>query len=211
MKENKIFLTIVFVLFLAAFCSFFLILLFINQGIVINKQDINLLDMFIKSSFTLLGSTLSGVIALFIFSLQEKSKKKEKQERELKYYSYIKHEFQANFEILERILETINELGIQGLAKGVAEGNEVKEMLLVSQTRLNFTFYTDYLDELERYKYQDAIRAFKASYEVYKYLDVIINRVDNPKNIEAILRIIKRNITDIRDLNNMMKQKELLL
>ncbi|PGK38676.1 hypothetical protein [Bacillus thuringiensis] len=209
-KGNKIFIAILIVLFSAIFCSFSLLLLFINKGIVLDEKHINLLDMFIKSSFTLIGSTLSGVMALFIFSLQEKSKRREKEEKEIKYYGYIKSEFQTNFEILERILETINELGIQGLSKGVVDGKDVKEMLLVSQTRLSFTFYTDYLDELERHKYEHAIRAFKLSYEVYKYLD-IINKIDNQQNIEAILRIIKRNIQEIRDLNNIIRQKELSL
>lgn len=60
------------------FFAFSLILLLINQNVLIDKRSINLLDMYIRSGFVLIGSTLSGIVALLYFHFKKKVRKKRK-------------------------------------------------------------------------------------------------------------------------------------
>ncbi|WHZ04955.1 hypothetical protein QNH48_10175 [Neobacillus sp. YX16] len=205
-EKNKVFYIILIVIFLAVFFSFSLLLLLLNQRVIIDQKSINLLDMFIKSSFTLLGTTLSGLVAVFIFSLQEGSKKKEKLDVQIKHYKNIRQEFESNIIALEKI-ESMMDIGtLEEVAKDLVEQKEIKEMLLVLFTQLNFTFYINHLSELKLERYENSIKVFKLTYQVYKYLDIVINKLDSPKNVKALLGQMKRDIIKIKSLQNVMEQ-----
>lgn len=188
---------ILIIFFLAMFFAFSLILLLINQNVLIDKRSINLLDMYIRSGFVLIGSTLSGIVALFIFSLQEKSKKKEKIENEIGHYENIKGEFEDNLEVLKKFSEMISQSTFSEMAEDIVESKVMKEVLLSAYTQLNFTFYDDFLKELKNKSYGDHIKAFKLSFQIYKYFDLIINKLDNKENVEKVLKLIKKDMDNI--------------
>ncbi|PFC51170.1 hypothetical protein CN282_12345 [Bacillus thuringiensis] len=205
-KKNKIFYLIIIVVFLAVFASFSLILILINSKIVIDQNNVNLFDLFVKSSFTLIGSTLSGLVAIFIFSLQEGSKKKERLDNQEKHFKNIMQEFETNISVLERI-ESIMDIGtLEEVAKDILEEKEIKEMLLVIYTQLNFTFYVNHLSELKIERYGNSIKVFKLTYQVYKYIDLIINKLDSKQNVKVLLGQMKRDIIKIKSLQNIMEQ-----
>ncbi|XKK34402.1 BhlA/UviB family holin-like peptide [Bacillus sp. A17A.1] len=191
---------------MATFASFSLILILINNKIVIDQSNVNLFDMFVKSSFTLIGSTLSGLVAIFIFSLQEGSKKKEKLDNQEKHYKNIIQEFETNISVLERI-ESMLDIGtFEEVANDILEEKEVKEMLLVIYTQLNFTFYINHLSELKMERYGNSIRVFKLTYQVYKYIDLIVNKLNSKQNVKVLLGQMKRDIIKIKSLQNIMEQ-----
>ncbi|AXN41036.1 hypothetical protein [Peribacillus butanolivorans] len=202
-KRKRKFITtfglIMLVISLAVFTCFSLILLLINQKILIDQKSIDLLDMYIRASFVLIGSTLSGIVAFFIFSLQEKGKKIEKEENEIKHYENIKGEYQDNLEALKKVSKMMRQNPLPELANDIAEEKEVKEILLAVHTQINFTFYLDFLKELKNKKYSNHIKAFKKSYQIYKYLDLIINKLENKDNIEKILILIKEDIAEMKE------------
>lgn len=205
-KKSKIFYLMIIVVFLATFASFSLILILINNKIVIDQSNVNLFDMFVKSSFTLIGSTLSGLVAIFIFSLQEGSKKKEKLDNQEKHYKNIIQEFETNISVLERI-ESMLDIGtFEEVANDILEEKEVKEMLLVIYTQLNFTFYINHLSELKMERYGNSIRVFKLTYQVYKYIDLIVNKLNSKQNVKVLLGQMKRDIIKIKSLQNIMEQ-----
>ncbi|XKK20039.1 BhlA/UviB family holin-like peptide [Bacillus sp. CB102A.1] len=205
-KKSKIFYLMILVVFLATFASFSLILILINNKIVIDQSNVNLFDMFVKSSFTLIGSTLSGLVAIFIFSLQEGSKKKEKLDNQEKHYKNIIQEFETNISVLERI-ESMLDIGtFEEVANDILEEKEVKEMLLVIYTQLNFTFYINHLSELKMERYGNSIRVFKLTYQVYKYIDLIVNKLNSKQNVKVLLGQMKRDIIKIKSLQNIMEQ-----
>ncbi|PGU90099.1 hypothetical protein COD71_23550 [Bacillus cereus] len=191
---------ILIIFFVAVFFATSLFLLLVNQNIVIDKKSIDLLDMYIRSGFVLIGSTLSGIVALFIFSLQEKSKQKEKNENELGHYENIKEEFEDNLKVLDKITDMINQSTIAELAEDIVEEDEMKEILLSVYTQLNFTFYEDFLKELKKKSYGNHVKAFKLSFQIYKYLDLIINKLDNKDNVEKILKLIKKDLAHLKYL-----------
>ncbi|MBK4744681.1 BhlA/UviB family holin-like peptide [Bacillus cereus] len=205
-KKSKIFYLMILVVFLATFASFSLILILINNKIVIDQSNVNLFDMFVKSSFTLIGSTLSGLVAIFIFSLQEGSKKKEKLDNQEKHYKNIIQEFETNISVLERI-ESMLDIGtFEEVANDILEEKEVTEMLLVIYTQLNFTFYINHLSELKMERYGNSIRVFKLTYQVYKYIDLIVNKLNSKQNVKVLLGQMKRDIIKIKSLQNIMEQ-----
>ncbi|AMX83611.1 hypothetical protein GS3922_07990 [Geobacillus subterraneus] len=191
---------ILLVIFLAVFSSFSLILLLINKKFLIDEKSVDLLDMYIRASFVLIGSTLSGIVAFFIFYLQEKSKEREKKENEEKHYENIRDEFEDNRAVLKKVIKIMGEGSLSDLAAEIAEEKEVKEIFLAVYTQLNFTFYLDFLKELKNKEYSNHIKAFKKSYQIYKYLDLIINKLENKENIEQILKLIKDDIVEMNEL-----------
>lgn len=191
---------ILIVIFLAVFAGFSLILLLINQNLLIDQNSIDLLDMYIRASFVLIGSTLSGIVAFFIFSLQENVKKKEKVENEMKFYDNIKEEYHDNLEALKKVSKMMRQNSISDLANDLAEEKEVKEILRAVHTQMNFTFYSDFLKELKNKEYSNHIKAFKKSHQVYKYLELIITNLENKENIEKILVLIKDDIIEMKEL-----------
>ncbi|KXO03077.1 hypothetical protein AYK81_28720 [Bacillus thuringiensis] len=209
-SKKKVFNLVIFVVFLATFFSFTLILLLINKGIIIDQKSINLLDMFIKSSFTLLGSTLSGVIAVFVFSLQEESRRKEKLESQIKYYKNLKREFENNINVLEKIESMMDNGTLEEVASDIVAEKEVKEILLVMYTQLNFTFYLNNLNEVRIDKYENSIRVFQLSYQIYKYLEIIIKELDDKGNVKTLLAQMKRDIVKIKSLQTIMEDENLL-
>ena len=156
--------------------------------------------MYIRASFVLIGSTLSGIVAFFIFSLQENVKKKEKVENEMKFYDNIKEEYHDNLEALKKVSKMMRQNSISDLANDLAEEKEVKEILRAVHTQMNFTFYSDFLKELKNKEYSNHIKAFKKSHQVYKYLELIITNLENKENIEKILVLIKDDIIEMKEL-----------
>jgi hypothetical protein len=190
---------ILLMIFLAVFFGFSLLLLLINQNVVINKKDIDLLDMYIRAGFVFIGSTLSGIVAFFIFSLQERSKKREKEENEIKHYENIQKEYLDNVEVLKKVSSMMIQYSLPELAKDIAEEKGFKEIFLSVHTQMDFTFYSDFLKELKNKEYSNQIKAFKKSHQIYKYLDLIVNNLESPDNIEKILRLIKNDIVEMKN------------
>lgn len=202
MGSNLSFILILIVLFLAVFFGFSLSLLFVNQNILIDKNSIDLLDMYIRAGFVLIGSTLSGIVAFFIFSLQERSKIKEKKENEIKHYQNTKEEFEDNLKALKKISKMMEEGSLSELAKEIVEVKEVKEIFLTVYTQLDFTFYSNFQKEINSQDYFEEIKVFKFSYQIYKYIDLITNKLEDKENIETILELIKDDMYDIKEVYN---------
>ncbi|WP_173916905.1 hypothetical protein [Halobacillus sp. Marseille-Q1614] len=188
------------VISLAIFCAFSLVLLLITNKVIIDHKSIDLLDMYIRASFVLIGSTLSGLVAFFIYQLQERGKEKEKEENENKHYESIKEEYKDNLEALDKISKMINQSSITELAIDIAEGQEVKEIFLTIYTQVDFTFYSDFLNELRTQKFNNDIKAFKKSFQIYKYLKIIVFEIEDKENIEKILELIKGELITMKEL-----------
>ena len=193
---------VILAIFIATFLSFSMILLLINKKILIDKNSVDILDMYIKASFVLIGSTLSGLVALFIFYLQERSKREDKKENEKKHYENIYDEFADNIEVYKKLSNIMRKDSLSQLATEIVEEQELKEILLVLYTQLNFTFYIEYLKELKSEEYANCIKAFKFAYQIYNYLGLVINKLDNKENIETILRLIKEKMDKINEFYN---------
>ena len=203
----KTFIPVLVIIFFAVFSAFSLILLLITKNILIDSKDINLLDMCIRSAFVLLGSTLSGCVAIFIFSLQERSKKIEKDEKELGYYKNIKGELSSNYKVIEKITKLINDSSIEDLAKQIHTTKEVKELILVIFTQLNFSYYDSLVKEINKTEFNNCKEAAHLSHQIYKYLDVIINKLDDEDNIATILRLIKNDILELKEVFQQLKKE----
>lgn len=186
-----------------------MILIFINKNILIDNNNIDLLDSYIKAGFVLIGSTLSGIVAFFIFSLQERSKKKEKSETKSKNHQNTLMEFEENYKSLRKISRMMEEgSSLSELAKEIVEVKQVKELFLTVYTQLDFTFYTNFLKELSSKEYDDDLKAFKYTYRIYKYIDLICNKMEDKDNIETVLLLIKDDMYDIKQIIDTKKESK---
>ncbi|TYS62000.1 hypothetical protein FZD47_18095 [Bacillus infantis] len=202
------FILILIVIFLAVFSSFTMLLLFLNKNILIDSKSIDILDTYIKAGFVLIGSTLSGIVAFFIFSLQERSKKKEKNETKMKNYQNTKMEFEENYKAIKKLGRIMEEGTLSDLANDLVDEKQVKEIFLTVYTQLDFTFYSDYLKGLSSKEYNDELRAFKYSYRIYKYIDLICSKIEDKENIKIILELIKDDMYDIKQIVGGEKESE---
>ncbi|MEC2715389.1 hypothetical protein P9X50_27485, partial [Bacillus cereus] len=125
--SNTIFIIAAFTLLIALTLSMSIVMFVINRHIIFDESHINIIDIIIKASFTLIGSTLSGFVAFMIFFLQDRKSIKEKAEVELKLMSKIEEEVSNNKKIIQE-LSIIYDTPTEKLATILLqENNKIKE------------------------------------------------------------------------------------
>lgn len=91
---------------------------------------------------------------------------------------------------------------VEGLATAIAIAieKEMKEIMLALFTQLNFTLYSDFLIEVKNKEYNEHKKAFKSAYQTYKYLELIIDKLENSDTIRKILSLIDEEMFEMHIL-----------
>src|SRR5690242_2337653 len=103
--SNAVFTIAIILFFTAITISFIIIQIIINRHLLIDQKNVNIFDLLLKSSFTLIGSSLSGFVAFLIFFLGDRKKEKEKSETETRLLSKIIDEADNNIKTYRKVLE----------------------------------------------------------------------------------------------------------
>lgn len=153
-----------------------LFLLFILRDVVIDQESINLLDMYIKASFSFFGSVFSIASSLLIFHLQNNRKAKEEEKSKNLLLKVIQTKNEENLKEVDKIYRIISQKGISTFLEEFKE-NEIilKEIFLTIYTSIN----TDLLDTI--ILKLDPLNSKEA---------VLIEEYNIIKNIEKLLYLV---------------------
>ncbi len=167
------------------FLSFSLILLLITQDVLIDQNNVNLFELILRASFALIGSSLSGFIAFFIFLLNRRNEDVIKNEIEKKYLSKLDSEFEMNKKIIDSIDQLLTSVSTQGVADLLFDesdkSDEFKELLFIQFTKLNIKIPEDYLKEINSKSYFDRIDIWRTVTKINNYLELLLNNINNKK------------------------------
>lgn len=193
--SNAIFTLAIILFFTSLTISFIIIQIIINRHLVINGNNVNIFDLLLKASFTLIGSSLSGFVAFLIFFLGDRKKEKEKAETERKIITKIKDEAENNIRIYKQILSVFAESPVEKLADLLhIEKSKIKEALLIYYTKLDFSIFQAALKEISEKSYLENIDNWRKQKAVYDYLELLLTKIQNKENSIMLLEQIKKEI-----------------
>lgn len=195
---NVLFVIAILIFFLALTSSFTIILFIIFHNIIFDTAHVNFLDMLIKSSFSLIGSTLSGFVAILIFFLGDRKQRREKAEKEKKHLEKILDEFNMNIQVLKTMLGTFEDYTTDEIADFLfIEDNKIKGYMQIFSVRLDFTFYGKSRDEINEQEYLNHINKLRKMHAIGKYLDTLVTKITNKENAKGLLDLIKKESMEL--------------
>lgn len=195
--SNTIFIIAAFTLLIALTISMSIVMFVINRHIIFDESHINIIDIIIKASFTLIGSTLSGFVAFMIFFLQDRKSIKEKAEVELKLMSKIEEEVSNNKKIIQE-LSIIYDTPTEKLATILLqENNKIKELLLIYYTQLDLSIIESTIKEIKHQNYLSNIKTWRKIKVIHKHLDLILNTIQQKENLVVLLNLMKKDIFEL--------------
>lgn len=198
---KPIFVISLIILFLASTSAFTIVLLLINKSIFFSAKDIDLLKLLFQTSFTLMGSTLSGLVALLVFSLQFRNQRREKDEKQEKYYNLIENEYIQNLSEIKELYESTQNFSTSELATILSNSyddyeviTEVKEIINIFISKMEFTIFDSKKDEVSFKNYINNIDRWRKLKRIVGYLNKCANELTQKENIESLLDVAYKEI-----------------
>jgi hypothetical protein len=193
--SNAIFTISVIIFFTALTLSFTIIQIIIHKQLIIDQNNVDIFDLLLKASFTLIGSSLSGFVAFLIFFLGDRKKEKEKVETETKILSKLKDEESNNIKIFKQMLGIFSDTTIEQLAKLLhMDHSKIKEALLIYHTKLDFSIFEASLKEISEKNYVENIDVWRKQKTIYDYLNLLLTNIKHEENSITLLNLIKSEI-----------------
>lgn len=197
---SNVFFTLAIIIFFTSLTiSFIIIQIVINKQLIIDQSTVNIFDIFIKASFALIGSSLSGFVAFLIFFLGDRKKEKEKRENEINLISKINDEYKNNIKIYKTLLEsTFSDYQTEQIADLLQmEKSAIKEGLLIYYTKLDFSIFNGSIKDINEKNYIDNIQKWRKQKVIYEYLNLLLNNVNNKANVITLIELIRTEIINL--------------
>ncbi|KGR75074.1 hypothetical protein [Ureibacillus sinduriensis] len=196
--SNSIFTLAIILFFTALTISFIIIQIVIHKSLIIDQSNVNIFDLLLRASLSLIGSSLSGFIAFFIFFLGDKKKEKEKVLNEKKLLAQILGEVENNLKIYRQMLNIFHETPIESLVDLLhQENSKIKEALLIYYTKLDFSIINANLKDINENDYLNNIEIWRKQKIIYDYLDLLLTNIQHKENSNLILELIKKEIVQL--------------
>jgi hypothetical protein len=196
--RNSFFTIAIIVFFLALTSALSIILLLINKGILFTNNNIDLLDLMFKTSFTLIGSTLSGLVAFLIYFLQDKRGKNEKAIAENQHLMMIKKEFSHNVSILSKVYEIFKEGSSEDIAEVLIKPNsKVKESLSIYKNMLDTSIFKESRSKISDKEFLANVDHWNKVNIINRNLELLLKEITNKESAVTILEHIKREIAGL--------------
>ncbi|MFB0843384.1 hypothetical protein [Paenibacillus oleatilyticus] len=194
--RSTFFTIAIIVAFLALTSAFTILLILINKNIIISSQNVDVFDLLLKVSFTLIGSTLSGLVAFLIYFLQDRRIKNEKSLVESQHLLMIKKEFDNNVAILSNVYEMYREGTIDELAALILKPeSSIKETLSIYNNILDTSILKDSRSKVNEKEFIANIDNWNKVNLIHRNLDLLVSDITKKESAKTILEYIKREIT----------------
>lgn len=180
-----------FAVLLGASLTMGLFLLFLFKDKIIDKNDINLLDMYIKASFSFFGSLFSIGTSLFIFHLQNNRKKKDKKDEKLKIIDFIRTLNHKNITEAKKIHEMISTEGMSIFLSDLNNNDkEIIEIFTVIHTSINTKSIDSLMLTLNPMVEEDLklINQYNLICEIEKLLFLFIEKINTESGREESIK-----------------------
>lgn len=166
-----------------------LCLLFIFKGILIDETKINLLEMYLKSSFALFGSLFSIGTSLFIFHLQDNKKYNEEILEKENQFKFINRINNTNAEKITKLNGSMSKKGIDKYLLDYKENNDpFHEMLQVIYYSLDTNSISSLVLQLDPTleKNRDEIERFNKTLNIKNLILILIEKTTTDTGKEWI-------------------------
>lgn len=177
-----------------------LCLLFIFKGILIDETKINLLEMYLKSSFALFGSLFSIGTSLFIFHLQDNKKHNEEILEKEKQFKFINRINNINAEEIKKLNTSISQKGIDTYLVDYKKDNQpFHEMLQVIYYSLDTNSTNSLVLQLDPNleENRDEIERFNKTLNIKNLILILVENAKTDEGKERLIRNIYSSSEEI--------------
>jgi len=189
------------ILLLSTTFSLLLFFIIINKGIIIDQNNVDWFDMLIKSSFTLLGSTLSGFIAVLVFYLNYLREKRNEDKRSRKMLTLITKELNRQKAILTKISSTINSASSDDISNSLLEADsEVLGLFIITYTKIANDTFDSNIQELSGEDYLSVIEQLTLIRSCQTTLKLITNGIKSHSNLIFLIGQFKTELINLESL-----------
>lgn len=182
-----------------------LVLLFVLQNRIIDIKSINLLDMYIKASFSFFGSIFSIGTSLLIFHLQNNKKLNEERCKQKRLLEFIRNRNKENRVEVSKIHRIISEHGISTfLSEFGMKEKEIKEIFLTIYTSLDTNFPDNVIMSLDPSVDEegDLLDEYKLVVKIEKLLELLLNKAETEQSKNELIKNIFLLTGKISKLSN---------
>ncbi|MGX7328064.1 hypothetical protein [Enterococcus bulliens] len=170
------------------------LLLIFLKGYIIDENT-NLLDMYIKASFTFFGSFFSVITSLSIFHLQNLKKQKENQEKKQKMLNLIKKFNYDNTKELKKIHSIISSEGISHFLTNLNKEKfeaEIKEIFFAIYTSINIDSASQLISRLDPSNECDLVilENYLRIQKISSLLNLFLEKTETKNGKEEIIKLI---------------------
>lgn len=205
--SNAVINTAIIIFFTSLTLSFVIILIIINRNIVVDKENIDLFDLFVKSSFALIGSSISGFVAFMIFYLGDRKKDQERIKYEQNLLSKIIGETDNNLEVFKEVHSILKKGPINDTVELLhREQSKIKESLLIFFTKLDFSILESSLKDISETDYTKYISRFRKQKVIYNYLELLLTQVQHKENTKILIERINIEIALLSMIEQELKK-----
>lgn len=192
--------TFLALIFISFFLAFSLVFIFIKFELIENLNEIGFFDTYVRFSFILIGSSISSLVAISIFlfsnhlTLEEKKNFENLLERESKY----------NVEVLLKLKNTLEKVSSKAIASHFKQNKSHRELFQVQYAKLNFDVYEMYLRDFKNHEIK-LIRHWSQLSKIKSYLYLLLNEIEDEKNMIEILEALKNEMRKLNAENQNQK------
>lgn len=170
-----------------------LLLLFALKHVYIDQKSINLLDMYIKASFSFFGSIFSIGTSLLIFYLQNNRKVVEEEKKKEQLLEFLQKKNDKNLIELRKIYKIISKKGIEVfLTEFNTNEKELKEIFLTIYTAISVNAMEPSLAKLDPSDNREAdlIENFSIVNETEKLLALVLEKAETEQGKKQLVKKI---------------------
>lgn len=183
--------TIIFLVSLTL--SLIFILFLITRNVLVDSSNVDLFDLVLKASLTFIGSSLSGFIALFIFYLNKKYDKKERDEENEKYRDRLDYVFKENIDAINSLITSISSFNSGEIVSNLnKQDGPTRELIIILYTKIDFDVSQEYLKEIDKTAFLERIDKWTDIKKFKNYLYLLLYEVKNENSAAVLVEELKK-------------------
>lgn len=200
-KLKWIFTSLVLVILLISLTiSFLLFLIIINKELVIDENNVDWFDMLIKSSFTLVGSTLSGFVAILVFYLNYLREKKNDKAKSKRLLKLISKDFNNKKEMLDKISEVISTEPTEKIADYLLHSeSEVLELFIITSAKIADNMLEESIQDLENEDQMKILEPLSVLKSCKSILSLITSGIKSKENLKLLIDQLKKDLVILQN------------
>lgn len=195
--RKSLIISLLTVIVITTFITTIGITFLIEKEKIFGKVNIDILSLIFRTSFSLVGGLISGLVAFTIFDLNNKQDIAEKYETSKKGFAFINTEMQDNRKAADELLEIFNTASVN-VINDMLTKDETRESFLIAKTNFTTELIDKTLPNLNEEHYFAVVQEISILKKIITTLQLITSEVSNSENNLALLKKLKTLLTTFR-------------
>ncbi|QMT16124.1 hypothetical protein H1Q58_09000 [Planococcus maritimus] len=172
--------------------------LLIEKEKVFGNINVNGLALIFRTSFSLIGGLISGIIAFTIFDLNYRKDLEESYKLSKRGFSFVLEEIKENKQAATELLSILNQGSLETI-NDMLKSEGIREHFIIAKTKFSTELIDKTLTNLNEEHYFKILNDISTLKKIINTLDLISSEVKDSDNNLALLRRLKALLTIFAD------------